>query len=62
MNQKGNEPMTLLHIRVPIDLETWVSQTAGQAGVTKSEFVRLALEYIQASGVTIVQKTIFRPK
>ena len=62
MNQKGNEPMTMLHAYISVDLMQWLNDTADSAQVGKSEFVRLALEYVRASGVTIVQKTIFRPK
>lgn len=62
MNQKGNEPMTMLHAYIPVDLMQWLNDTADSAQGGKSEFVRLALEYVRASGVTIVQKTIFHPK
>lgn len=61
MNQKGNEPMTMLHAYIETDLMQWLNQSAKQANVGKSEFVRLALEYVRMSGVTIVQKTIFHP-
>ena len=61
MNQKGNEPMMMIHARIPVALEKWLESTAYAAGVSKSEFIRLALEYIQAGNVCIVQKTIFKP-
>lgn len=61
MNQRGNEPMTTLHARIPCELMQWLDTESSKTGVSKSEFIRLALEYIQAGNVCIVQKTIFRP-
>ena len=61
MNQRGNEPMTMVHARIPCGLMQWLDDASNQAGVSKSEFIRLALEYVQAGNVEIVQKTIFKP-
>lgn len=53
--------MTMVHARIPCDLMQWLDDASNQAGVSKSEFIRLALEYVQAGNVSIVQKTIFKP-
>lgn len=61
MNQKGNEPMTMLHAYISVDLMNWINTSATESNVGKSEFVRLALEYIRQGDFPIVQKTIFKP-
>jgi hypothetical protein len=61
VNQKGNEPMTMLHAYISVDLMDWINTSAKESNVGKSEFVRLALEYIRQGDFPIVQKTIFKP-
>lgn len=60
MNQRGNEPMTMLHAYIPVKLKSQIDSSAMQAGVNKSEYIRLCLEYIQENGVKVVQKHTFR--
>ena len=61
MNQKGNEPMIMLHAYISVDLMDWINATAKESNVGKSEFVRLALEYVRDGNFPIVQKTVFKP-
>ncbi len=60
MNQKGNEPMTMLHAYIPVKLKEQIDASAARAGVNKSEYIRLSLEYIQENRVRVVQKLTFR--
>lgn len=61
MNQKGNEPMVMLHAYISVDLMDWINATAKESNVGKSEFIRLALEYVRNGNFPIVQKTIYKP-
>ncbi len=61
MNQKGNEPMIMLHAYIPAKLKESIDESASRAGVSKSEYIRLALEYVQShSDIVIVHKVTFR--
>lgn len=52
--------MTMLHAYIPQKLMEKITISANCAGVNKSEFVRLALEYVQERNIQIVQKMTFR--
>ena len=60
MNQKGNEPMTTFHSRIPLELMEWINEESAKAGITKAEFIRLAMEYIRENRVILATKRTFR--
>ena len=57
MNQRGNEPMAILHVRIPCELLERITILAEQSGVTKSEYVRYALDHVMSRGL-IIEKSI----
>lgn len=60
MNQHGNEPMTMLHARIPVDLMQDLDRLASTSGVSKSEYVRLSLEYLRDNQIQIVKRVAFK--
>ncbi len=60
MNQLGNSPMTTFHSRIPADLMEWIDSEARKSGITKAEFVRLAMEYVRDSHVVLATKRTYR--
>lgn len=60
MNQKGNEPMTMLHARIPVDLMEDLDKLAVKSGVSKSEYIRLSLEYMRDRQIEVIKKVSFR--
>lgn len=60
MNQKGNVPMTTTGLRIPVDLLQTVTVKAERAGITRSEYIRLALEYVEENGICLAEKKTFR--
>ena len=59
MNQRGNEPMPMVHTRLPEELIDWIDSSAKEARVTRSEFIRQALEFLKESKAPI-HRNIFR--
>lgn len=57
MNQHGNEPMTILHVRIPCDLLERITILAEQSGISKSEYVRHALDHVMSRGF-IIEKSV----
>ena len=62
MNQRGNEPMAILHVRIPCELLERITVLAEQSGISKSEYVRLALEYAQDNELIISKKITYQGK
>ena len=60
MNQKGNEPMTTVGLRIPIDLLEAITETSQACGIPRSEYIRLALEYVHQHGIELAVKKTFK--
>lgn len=54
MPLRDNEPMISVHLRIPSDLMEKVGNASQIAGVTKSEFIRLCVEYVFSERVELV--------
>lgn len=59
MNQKGNEPMMMLHARIPLELMEYIENASSQAGISKSEYIRIALEFVRDSNLQVVKSVSF---
>ena len=57
MNQRGNEPMAILHVRIPCELLERITVLAEQSDVSKSEYVRHALDHVMSRGL-IIEKSV----
>lgn len=60
MNQRGNNPMTLYTLRLPLELKESIEQSAKKANVSASEYIRVALEYIQENGLIFEKVSTFK--
>lgn len=56
MNQRGDMPMDSMRFRIPTELLQKVEEKAHAANVTKSEFVRLCVEYVLQENIELVKK------
>lgn len=53
MNQRGNESMRPINIRLPEEILQWADDQAQKAKMTRSEIIRQALEYMRDHNITV---------
>ena len=62
MNQRGNEPMAVMHVRIPVELMQQIESLANQSGLSKSEYVRMALEHARDNDLKITRQVTYQGK